>query len=347
LSIKKVLKVACVGTGYFSQFHYQAWQRMPDVEVVAICNRDLVSAKETAERYQIAHCYTDIAVMLAEQDIDLIDIITPPVTHQAAVNAAIEFGVNAVCQKPFAENLAQAQQLAQAAENAGIELCIHENFRFMPWIREIKKIADQPLLGQLLNVRFSLRTGDGQGPEAYLERQPYFQQMPRLLIHETGIHFVDCFRYILGEPLSLYASLKRCNPAIKGEDAGFVIFEYENGLSALFDGNRLLDHDSSNTRRTFGEMQLEGTKASVRLDGEGRIFIRQFGSSSEQEHYYRWDDKGFGGDCVYLLNRHVADHFLSDVPIENSALEYIENIKIEEKIYQSNLQGCKVVLGDK
>ncbi|MEZ5740638.1 MAG: hypothetical protein R3E68_15060 [Burkholderiaceae bacterium] len=44
-----------------------------------------------------------------------------------------------------------------------------------------------------------MRLGDGQGPEAHLSRQPYFQQMPRFLVHETAIHFIDSFRFPLGE----------------------------------------------------------------------------------------------------------------------------------------------------
>ncbi|MEM5529131.1 Gfo/Idh/MocA family oxidoreductase [Gammaproteobacteria bacterium AS21] len=339
MSKPKKLRVACVGTGYFSQFHYQAWQRMDDVEIVAICNRDIKSAQAFAQTYDIAHCFNDVRAMLAEVEVDLLDIITPPLTHQAAVDAAIEFGVNAICQKPFGENLAQARAMTEAAAKAGIDLCIHENFRFMPWIREIGKIIETGQLGALMNVRFALRTGDGQGENAYLERQPYFQQMPKLLIHETGIHFVDCFRFLLGEPSSVYASLKRCNPVIKGEDAGHVLFEYSHGLTAVFDGNRLLDHASSNTRRTFGEMYVEGAKGSLRLDGEANIYIRKFGDQQETLHPYQWDDVGFGGDCVYRLNRHVADHYLRATALENRASEYLQNIHLEEAIYHSNEQG--------
>lgn len=344
--MKKVapLKVACVGAGYFSQFHYQAWQRMEDVDVVAICNRDIVAAQQIAASYGIAHCYSDVRTMLEEVEVDLIDIITPPVTHKKAVETAIEFGVDVICQKPFGENLAQAEVLTNAAKTAGVSLCIHENFRFMPWIREIKKLLSKKLLGDIYNVRFAMRTGDGQGSDAYLSRQPYFQTMPKLLIHETAVHFIDCFRYLFGEPDSLYASLKRCNPVIKGEDAGLVIFEYPKSLTVTFDGNRLLDHASSNPRRTFGEMLIEGTQGSLRLDGEGRLYLREFAEVEETVQQYQWRDENFGGDCVYALNRHVADHHIKGSKLENSAEQYLKNIKLEEAIYHSHAQGKRVVL---
>ncbi|MEQ3679943.1 hypothetical protein [Pseudophaeobacter sp.] len=82
-------------------------------------------------------------------------------------------------------------------------------------------------------VTFRLRPGDGQGAEAHLDRQPYFQNMPRFLVHETAVHWVDTFRYLLGNPLSVYADLRRENPVIAGEDAGYVLFDHRDGVRAV------------------------------------------------------------------------------------------------------------------
>ncbi|MCL6416500.1 Gfo/Idh/MocA family oxidoreductase [Aestuariirhabdus sp. Z084] len=340
--MSKTLKVACIGAGYFSQFHYDAWQRIPDTEVVSICNRHLEPAQKIASQYGITRVYTDIDTMLDDGDIDLLDIITPPTTHKAAIFAAAHHGVNAVCQKPFANDYAEAKALTEIAESAGITVCIHENFRFMPWFRHTHQLLQQEALGTILNARFALRPGDGQGSNAYLDRQPYFQTMERFLVHETAVHFVDCFRYLFGEPCTLYASLRRCNPVIKGEDSATILFDYDNGLAVTIDGNRLLDHPSSNTRRTFGEMWIEGTAGTLRLDGEGRLFLRKFSDNQEFELDYQWQDQGFGGDCVYQLNQHVANHFLSGTPLENSARQYLRNIEIEEAIYRSDSEGRRL-----
>ena len=60
---------------------------------------------------------------------------------------------------------------------------------------------------------------DGWGERAYLDRQPFFRDYPRLLIYETGIHFIDTFRYLLGEVAHVHAHIKRLNPVIKGEQS--------------------------------------------------------------------------------------------------------------------------------
>jgi len=75
------LKLVTTGAGYFSQFQYEAWSRIGEVELVAICNRHIETAKPIAEKYGVANIYTDIEEMLDAEAPDIIDIITPPVTH--------------------------------------------------------------------------------------------------------------------------------------------------------------------------------------------------------------------------------------------------------------------------
>ncbi len=103
---------------------------------------------------------------------------------------------------------------------------MHENFRWQPWYREAKRLIDSGTLGTLHSIAFRLRPGDGQGLDAYLDRQPYFQRMPRFLVFETAIHWIDTFRFLLGEVEAVAARLRRINPAIDGEDAGYIIFEF-------------------------------------------------------------------------------------------------------------------------
>lgn len=342
--MKKRLSVVCSGTGYFSQFHYEAWTRLEDVKVVGICNRNGERAKSFSMYYDIPIWGDDLNEMLEGIKPDVLDVITPPNTHLAAVKLAAKYGVDVICQKPFGENLEQAREMVEIAHAAGIKLIVHENFRFMPWYRVIKEVVDSGRLGEVLNVQFNLRSGDGQGKEAYLDRQAYFQTMPKFLIHETAIHIVDVFRFLFGEPQFLYAQLRRCNPSIAGEDAGLVVFEFDNQMQAIFDGNRLLDHRATNTRRTMGELSIAGTQAQLNLDGEGRIWLRAFKEESQTELEFDWLDQNFGGDCVYETIAHIVSHYINASPLENQGFEYLRNIEIENAIYQSAEQGKKLDL---
>ncbi|MDU0355009.1 Gfo/Idh/MocA family oxidoreductase [Paraglaciecola aquimarina] len=341
---KQSLKVVCSGTGYFSQFHYDAWSRLSNVNIVGVCNRTKKAADEFAEKYAIPHSCDNLESLLMLTKPDLVDIITPPATHLTAVKIAARLGIDVICQKPFGETLEVAKQMVKIAEEAGIKLIVHENFRFMPWYRKIKQVLDSGSLGDVLNAEFRLRTGDGQGPEAYLSRQPYFQHMPKFLVHETAIHFIDTFRYLFGEPKSVYADLRRCNDNIQGEDAGIILFDFGNNMRAIFDGNRLLDHATTNPRRTMGEMKISGTKGELSLDGEARIWLRGFTEHKASELAYQWNDQNFGGDCVFNTIEHILQHYLTAQPIENTGKEYLANIRLEEAVYQSSFEARKIPL---
>lgn len=334
------LRLACVGAGYFSQFHYEAWARIPEVICVGSADRNITAAEATG-----VPAFADVTEMLDATSPDIVDIILPPIAHRETVQLALDAGVKMIiCQKPFCLDLQEASSLAALADSRGARLVIHENFRFMPWYRAIKSEIDAGRIGTPLQASFRLRPGDGQGPKAYLDRQPYFQQMPKFLIHETGVHWVDTFRFLFGNPTAVYADLRQINPAIKGEDAGFVIFDHPEGVRALFDGNRHCDHLADNQRRTMGEAFFEGTKGVLTLMGDGSVSFRAHASSAQEPVLPpdTWD--GFGGDCVYHLQRHVVQALRGNGVLENEAQGYLQVIRIKDAIYQSAQTGRKIAL---
>jgi len=339
-----MIRVATVGAGYFSRFHHEAWARMDDVELVGVCNRTEAKARDAAAAYGIPRVFTDFAGMLEAAEPDLVDIITPPDTHLDYIRRALVRRVAIVCQKPFCRTLAEAEAAVAAARDAGTLLVVHENFRFQPWYGEAKRLLDAGALGEPYQVTFRLRPGDGQGAGAYLDRQPYFRKMQRFLVHETAIHLIDTFRYLMGEVTEVYARLRRLNPAIAGEDAGVVLFDFAAGTRGVFDGNRLIDHAADNRRLTMGEMLLEGAEAVLRLDGDGRLLLRRRGRNDEAALAYDWRNRGFGGDCVYRLQRHVVDHIAGRGPIMNTARDYLRNLVVENAVYESDRRGRRLTI---
>jgi len=333
------LRVAVVGAGYFSRFHYAAWKRMPDVELVALHALDEEQGKTLQNEFDIQHRFSDLSLLLEQSGADVIDVITPPTSHASIIEQCIEHDKAVICQKPFCHSLAEAEHIASRVATLNAFVAVHENFRFQPWYQEIKQIIDSAQLGDIYEINFDFRPGDGQGNNAYLERQPYFQNQKRFLIQETGVHFIDVFRYLLGDITGLFARLTKLNPVIAGEDAGVIVMEFKNGARGILNANRLADHCAKDTRLTMGEMRIEGSAGSVYLNGMGQIHRRAHGSTDLHEHNYQWHDIDFGGDCVYKTNRHIVDHLLYQTPVYNRAAEYLKNRQIEERIYASAKSG--------
>nr|WP_290128971.1 Gfo/Idh/MocA family oxidoreductase [Hoeflea alexandrii] len=331
------MRVACLGAGYFSQFHFDAWERIEEVELVGIADRNIDKARPSGHP-----AFINLEQMLEATSPDLLDIIVPPHTHLDTIRVALDHGVKAIiCQKPFCASLAEARTAVSLAAKAGVPLIVHENFRFQPWYREMARSLAAGDIGDVHQLTFRLRTGDGQGPEAYLSRQPYFQKMERFLVHETAVHWIDTFRFLLGDIRAVYADLRKMNPVIAGEDAGYIIFDFDHGVRAIFDGNRHLDHAAENTRTTLGEAILEGTTGTITLSGNGALHLRPFGENATRtlQEPIAW--RGFAGDCVFALQRHVVDGLLEGRPFENTAADYLRVIEIEEAIYRSASEGRK------
>ena len=333
--MKKNIRLAVVGTGYFSQFHYDAWKRL-NVDLVGICSLNKDEAIKYSKQFQNCEVFLDFETMIKTTKPDLVDIIAPPLNHLKFIKISAKNKVNIICQKPFTNSIKEAREAINFTKRNKVKIAVHENFRFQPWYMKINEILKTSLLGDLYQVSFRMRPGDGQGEKAYLERQPYFQKMERFLIRETAIHLIDVFRFLFGDIKSVFANLSRLNPNIKGEDAGIVFFEFINGIRGVFDGNRLSDHIAADLRLTIGEMLIEGSMGTLRLNGNGEIFTRRFGDNIEKKVSYKWIKKGFAGDSVFQCQKHLLDHFLKGEKLINSAEEYLDNLKAEDYIYKSN-----------
>jgi predicted dehydrogenase len=334
------LRGVAIGAGYFSQYHFDAWERTEGVKLTAVASLDGNQAKEAAARHCIPESYDDVARMLDEQKPDFVDIITPPFTHLDLVKLAAERGIAILCQKNLAPSTAEARKIVDIAARHGVRLMVHDNFRFQPWHREIRKLLDGGVIGGLQTLSCHTRLGDGWGPDAYLARQPYFRDMQQLLIFETGVHFIDVYRYLAGEISHVYAQLRRLNPVIKGEDAALVLFEFFSGAAGLWDADRYHESDAANPRYTFGNFLIEGEEGGMRIDNEGAIFLRKLGRP-EVPHPYVASRAGFAGDCVAATFEHFIARLKDGAPFETSGEQYLRTLAVQDAIYASAASGAR------
>ena len=334
LPVSSRLRAAVAGAGYFSQFHFDAWSRIPSVEVVAVCDTKTERARDAARAHGIPRVYTDTATMLDAERPDVLDIITPPSSHSSLVDLAAAARVHVLCQKPFAPTLADARAMVEVAEQAGIRLMAHDNFRFQPWHRELRRLCEAGAIGQVHSIACRTRLGDGWGAEAYLSRQPYFRTMPQLLVFETGVHVIDVFRYLVGDIRQVFARLRRLNEAIAGEDCGLLVCDFENGAVGTWDANRYNETLALDARYTFGEYLVEGAAGSLRVDETGRLLLHPLGEAA-RDHRYAHERRGFAGDSCYAAIRHFVDRLIDGQPFETDGRVYLNTLAVQEAVYAS------------
>jgi predicted dehydrogenase len=328
------LKGVGLGAGYFAPFQYEAWTRIPEVEISAIYNRSEAKARAIMQRFGVPRYYDNWQHMIDQEQPDFVDIITAPVTHEEMCAYAARRGVHVICQKPLAPTLDASERIVREAAAAGVRFMAHENWRWQPWYRAIKQIQLDRTIGEFTHVHVMTRLGDGWREDAYLARQPFFREYPRLLIYETGVHFIDTFRFLLGEVTEVFASLRRLNPGIKGEDAAQLFLRFESGATAIWDANRYNEVESEDPRFTFGRLRIDATNGHLTMDQESNIRIKVLGDAASDLDYQR-DRTHFAGDCVYRLQRHFVDCMLSGQQFESHGQDYLESIKVVEAAYES------------
>ena len=323
-----------MGAGYFSRFQSEAWTRIPEVEMTAICDHIESKARDLMSAYNVPRYYAAWQEMIETEKPDFIDIVTPPATHEQICAFAAERGVHIVCQKPLAPTYDSSRAIVENAAKARVRFMVHENWRWQPWYRKIREIRDSGLVGEFTHLYFRMRMGDGWGERAYLDRQPFFRDYPRLLVFETGVHFIDTFRFILGEVEEVYANLRRLNTVIKGEDTGQIFFRFATGATAIWDANRYNEVESASPRYTFGELRIDAMNGHLTMDTTSNIRITPLGEPAYDVDYQR-ENVNFAGDCVYATQRHFVDCMLSGTEFETNGRDYLKTLAVVEAVYES------------
>ncbi len=288
------LKGVLIGAGYFAQFQAEAWKRIPVAAIVAVADSAAGTARAFAEKFGIAHAYESVDEALDREKPDFVDIATRPDAHLVLTRSAARRGIHVICQKPMAPTWEDCVGMVEACEAASVRLLIHENWRWQPWYREIKRLLDAGTLGGVIQLTFQWRTGDGRGPEPYAV-QPYFRQMPRLLVYETLVHLLDTARFLGGEFASIFCANRRVNPVIAGEDQSLILITFQSGLPGLIDANRISGLVPLPV--AVNSLTVEAERATLRLSPNGRLWLTEYGQA-EREHSFPTTAEGYKGDSV-------------------------------------------------
>jgi D-apiose dehydrogenase len=334
------LKGVMMGAGYFANFQAEAWSRIRDARIVAVADPLPGRAQEFAERWRIPRAYTDASTMLANEKPDFADIATRPETHLELARLTADSGAHVICQKPMAPSWEESLELVRLCVTRKVRLLMHENWRWQPWFREMKRVLDQGTLGFPFHIAFRMRTGDGRGPEPY-QLQPYFRTMKQLIVYEVTVHFFDTFRFLLGEIETVFCQAKKINPAIQGEDYALIQLTFKNGAHGLVDANRISGRVPVDV--TLGECRLEGDRGVIRLSPDGRLWLTEYGAD-ETAHLFPTTDLGYKGDSVKATQEHLIRCLQTGERSEMEGDEYLKSVAPVFACYRSIEQGRPISL---
>ena len=278
------MRGALVGCGYVSHFHLRAWQQVPGVRIEALCDLAAGRAAARASEFSVPRTYNDVTRMLDEVRPHFLDVATRPDSHLPIIREAAARGIHVLCQKPIAPSLSELEEMIRLTQRASVQLGVNENWRWRPWHREMLRLIAKGGIGRPYFLRFTVRPSQPLAGDA-LKRQPYFAQMPRLIIYELGVHLIDTARSYLGDVTSLFSRTRRVSPLVAGEDVALVLLEFADRGLGLLDLNWAAASPGRDHRREGYAFRIEGEGGALQLSPGAAIHLTREGEPTRELSY--------------------------------------------------------------
>jgi myo-inositol 2-dehydrogenase/D-chiro-inositol 1-dehydrogenase len=158
--MRNQFRIGLVGCGFMGRTHSNAFHQAPHFfdlpckpVLQAVCARSPKSASDFAQRWNYASFETDWRKLVRRDDIDLIDIATPNDSHAEIAIAAARAGKMVMCEKPLGRSAAEAEQMVEAVEQAGVRNMVWYNYRRVPAVALIKGLLDDGRFGRIFHYR--------------------------------------------------------------------------------------------------------------------------------------------------------------------------------------------------
>ena len=183
------LKVGIVGCGYVAKKrHIPGFLRLKkNVTLSAVCDLNQELAKDASKQFGIPHVYSDLSDMLSNEQLDIVDVCTPPKVHAPVALEAMESGCNVLLEKPMAPSLHDCDRMVDASRKYGVRLSVVHNQNFYPPFLKAQKLVESGAIGKLLGLRVLILT---TRDEYIAHENHWIHKLPGGAIGETGPHAV-------------------------------------------------------------------------------------------------------------------------------------------------------------
>lgn len=313
------------GPGYAS-----AVKALPGAVLAGVADEDAARGRAMAAEYGTR--YFDSFESLAKSDVDAVIIASDNKSHLPLALLAAKHGKHVLCEKPLARTLAECREMIAAAERAGIILATAFPCRFIPAMREIKRMLDDGTLGRVLAVR---GTNQGTCPGGWFADKD--RAGGGALIDHT-VHVTDLLRWFLeSEVREVYAEVATRFYRMDADDTGMISMEFENGCIATLDTSWSRPPKSY---PTWGNVTIK-----LVLEN-GTVEVDAFNQKAEL--YSEADGKGrwlYFGDNMDLA---LVDNFVAAVEgraaVSATAYDGLKATEVALAAYESAARGAPVTL---
>lgn len=206
------LRVAMIGHGFMGAAHSVGWRQAPAAfelplspQMTVLVGRDADKTAAAAHKWGWAETSTDWRAVIARDDIDVVDIVTPGESHAEIAIAALAAGKHVLCEKPLANTVAEAEAMERAARDAaanGIRAMVGFTYRRVPAVTLMRDMIAAGRVGTVRQVRASYRQDWLADPEAPMTWRLDKDRAGSGALGDIGAHIVDMTQFVTGQALT-------------------------------------------------------------------------------------------------------------------------------------------------
>jgi predicted dehydrogenase len=230
----EIVRAAIVGCGRISDLHELGYRGRAEARIVAVCDSDRERAEAKAGAWGVEKVYTDFEQVLGDQEVDLVELLTPHHLHCPMTVAACQAGKHVSVQKPMALSAAEADQMIDAAQAAGVMLRVYENFVYYEPAVRARQMIETGEIGEVRAVRMHISTGTSStGWEVPLSAWAWRFDEAKCgggpLVFDHGYHLFSLAHYLGGPVERVYAWIES-TPIASGANVdapAVIMFRYE------------------------------------------------------------------------------------------------------------------------
>jgi predicted dehydrogenase len=334
---KKNLRIGLVGVGAAAQInHIPALKRMEGVEITALCDRDPEKAARVAQKFGIPRAHQRFDDLLADEEIDAVDLCTPNYLHSPMATAALEAGKHVLCERPLARSADEAAAMVKAAKKADRVLMCAVQHRFRPDAMLLKKFVEKGDLGEIFFAKAGWLRQRTEWDSDEWRRQK--RESGGGVVLDLGFQMLDLSLWMMGNPKveSVTASLHRQRKG-EVEDSATAFLRLESGATLTLEltWGLLMEKD-------FAYVNLFGSGGAALLNplrihkGMHGSLVNVTPTMETSRHQYK--------HSIDAQLSHFAEVLRKGVKPTGTAEEILPVMELMDAIYRSAEQGKEVRL---
>lgn len=255
---QKSLRVGIIGCGQIAQeSHIPALRRSKGVEIVALCDRSEDLARKVAQKFGISRYYSDSAEMLKKEELNVVNICTPPRTHPPLSIQAVEAGCHVLVEKPMALSVKECDQMIAASKSNRGNLGVVHNELFKPVVMKTKSIVRKGTIGDLTGI--AIQYSKGKDDDWVMNEEHWCHKLPGGIFGDMLPHIIYLAIEFLGKlgPVAVHTR-KVSSYDWMHVDELYIILKARNGMGTVI--------SSCNWPKGTAIIDIFGTKMNLRLD---------------------------------------------------------------------------------